>query len=345
MAVHHIIRKAGLAGCALCLGMLTASCALAQSVGQSSTIEAGTDNQFPLVSEKMQPLATQIGGVQVTPEDFDKVKLSASCVLIVDVVGFPDMSNVERRLNAEGQIQMPSAGSINLKGLTLAQAESAIASALVERQVVKSLPQVNVRIVEVPMKVVNVLGEVRAPGRIQVVAPKHLSDILASAGGESFVAGKDVEIQHTDEQGATTIQHVEYAPGLSTSPLQDVMVQPGDTVLVHRAGAVYVLGAVGKPGGYLMVGNSAPNVMQALSLAGGLALDASADHMRIIRPKGNGFEEIKVPFIRSGNLTSSNVQLQLNDVLFVPRSKWKTVVVDGSTILGASVGAILYRVP
>ena len=50
----------------------------------------------------------------------------------------------------------------------------------------------------------------------------------------------------------------------------DVEVQPGDRIVVTRGGVVYVLGDVGKPGGYLIENQDKISVLQALALAQGM---------------------------------------------------------------------------
>jgi len=46
--------------------------------------------------------------------------------------------------------------------------------------------------------------------------------------------------------------------------LSDTVIQPGDTVTVKRAGIVYVLGAVTRPGGYIMQEGGELDVTQAV---------------------------------------------------------------------------------
>ena len=51
---------------------------------------------------------------------------------------------------------------------------------------------------------------------------------------------------------------------------QDFEVEPGDHIVVTRAGVVYVIGDVGRPGGYLIENKDTVTVLQALALAQGL---------------------------------------------------------------------------
>ena len=59
------------------------------------------------------------------------------------------------------------------------------------------------------------------------------------------------------------------------------MVNPGDTIVVSRAGIVYILGDVNRPGGYVMSNNESQlTLLQGLALAGGVTERRSRD-MRI----------------------------------------------------------------
>ena len=54
-------------------------------------------------------------------------------------------------------------------------------------------------------------------------------------------------------------------------PLLNVKLYPGDRVTVQRAGIVYVVGAVNRPGGFpLKTGQGDMTVLQAMALAEGL---------------------------------------------------------------------------
>ena len=79
----------------------------------------------------------------------------------------------------------------------------------------------------------------------------------------------------------------------------DVEVQPGDRIVVLRAGVVYVIGDVGKPGGYVIEGKDSITVLQALALAQGMNRTA----------KSNGYLYRNAP----GGRTET--QLALNKIL------------------------------
>ena len=61
--------------------------------------------------------------------------------------------------------------------------------------------------------------------------------------------------------------NVESKPGSTVA--FNVDIQPGDTIMVSRAGIIYVVGDVGKPGGFLIENNDRLTVLQAVALAQG----------------------------------------------------------------------------
>jgi polysaccharide export outer membrane protein len=99
---------------------------------------------------------------------------------------------------------------------------------------------------------------------------------------------------------------------------------PGPVVAVSVLNAagnkVFVTGAVNKPGEY-QIGQPI-DVMQALSLAGGLTSFASQDRIRILRREGG--QQVTVPFqysdVERGRNLESNVLLRSGDVVVVPEA-------------------------
>jgi polysaccharide biosynthesis/export protein len=81
---------------------------------------------------------------------------------------------------------------------------------------------------------------------------------------------------------------------------------------------IFVIGKVGKPGEY-MVGRYV-DVLQALTLAGGLTPFADEDEIKIVR-KQNGKETV-IPFdysqVKRGRALEQNIQLKSGDVVLVP---------------------------
>jgi polysaccharide export outer membrane protein len=102
--------------------------------------------------------------------------------------------------------------------------------------------------------------------------------------------------------------------------LEKFIPEPVVTVSVVRVASyrIYVIGRVNKPGDF-QVGRNI-DVLQALSLAGGMTPFASEDDIRIIR-RIDG-QSVSIPFqysrVRKGGDLSQNITLKSGDVLLVP---------------------------
>ena len=281
-------------------------------------------------------------GVMAAPEGLERLKIAPGFLLQMEVYSTPEMST-ELRVDEQGDVSVPLVGSVHLAGETVPEAQKTIAKALVDKEILKA-PQVTLNLRQFAARNISVLGEVHSPGRIQLLAPEPLGDVLALVGGETIAAGNDIEIQHREATGAMAARHVNYVQGKDQTALHSELIEPGDTVLVHRAGIVYVVGAVNKPGGYLMVNGGSINVVQAIALAGGTTLQASAKWAVIVRKQGSGLVQFKVPLNKIQKGEASPVQLEWNDAVYVPTSTWKSVLINGSAIVGAAASAVVFRV-
>jgi polysaccharide export outer membrane protein len=135
----------------------------------------------------------------------------------------------------------------------------------------------------------------------------------------------------------------------SSNPHSNVLVYPGDLVKVSRAGIVYVVGQVRKPGGFLLKTNENVSVLQAVALAEGLTPNAKGKETRIFLA-GASSEAPKELDINLDKIMAGKAPapfLKPDDVLFIPNSAGKETlhVIEQSTagIVGALGGAAIYR--
>jgi len=103
---------------------------------------------------------------------------------------------------------------------------------------------------------------------------------------------------------------------------QNIIVYPGDFVKVNRAGIVYVVGEVKRPGGFILRTNENISVLQALSLAEGLTALAARGKARIIRTNASSGERTEIPMNLARVLEGEepDPMLQPKDIVFVPTS-------------------------
>jgi polysaccharide export outer membrane protein len=277
-------------------------------------------------------------GLLAVPEDFSSLTLAPGFLLEMQVYDAPEFSS-DLRIDSTGNIDVPMAGSLHVAGLTLSEAAALIAEQLKNKKILNN-PQVTLDISQYSGGSISVLGEVHNPGRLQLLAPHSLQDVLALAGGETEYAGNVIEIRRVGN--STQKEVVRYSAQTKESVLSQTMVQPGDVVNLPRAGIVYVLGGVNRPGGYVMQEGGELDVAQAISLAYGTTLNAAVGSMRLIRKQSNGsVTTTQLPFrdIEKGKIPAP--KLQAEDIVYVPVSKTRTALTTGLTATAA--GAFIYH--
>ncbi len=135
---------------------------------------------------------------------------------------------------------------------------------------------------------------------------------------------------------------------LETGDLRNnIPLQAGDVVTVPHAGIVYVLGAVNRPGGFVVSNDRTQlTTLKVLSLAGGLTKIAKMDHAVIIRKDDQGKQtETEVDLKKVVNRESEDLQMRASDILYVPDSRTKQLLLS-AVALGVAVGTAvaIYRV-
>ena len=271
--------------------------------------------------------------------------IDADDVLDVYVVDVPQFSR-DYRVSPDGTIAVPLLSSpVKAEGLTLGQLSALISEQLRSAGLV-SQPHVVVSVKSSRAHAVAITGAVHSPQIYPIFAPTTLLDILSQAGGLASDAGSTAIITRSGpadsrlagDSGASNPEgtiRVDLQKLLATGdPGQNITIYPGDKVTVLRAGVVYVVGAVGRPGGFpLTSGREKMTVLQAVALGEGLKTTALQKKAMIIR-RGqqfpNGREEIPVNLkqILSGH--AADPGLEANDILFIPDSASKRALHRGA---------------
>jgi polysaccharide biosynthesis/export protein len=126
----------------------------------------------------------------------------------------------------------------------------------------------------------------------------------------------------------------------------NIVLQSGDVVTVPHAGIVYVLGAVGRPGGFVLANDREQmNTLKILALAGGFTRTAKTDHAVVIRKDAQGRQhEVALDLKKILNRKAEDLQLQPSDILYVPDSGAKQALVRSLEFgVALGTGIALYR--
>jgi polysaccharide biosynthesis/export protein len=303
-------------------------------------------------------------------------------LLNITIFEAPEMNSIVR-VSASGDISMQLLGAVHAAGLTPMQLESELQAQL-RRSYMKD-PHVGVFVQELQSHPVSVVGAVKMPGVFQIRGTKTVIEVLSMAQGLADDAGDTVLIMHSggrDEPGYSAGQPLPQtgvAPAArpqaklaktdgtqsavieTTSQIEEinlkmllessnsalnVPVRPGDIVKVPRAGIIYVVGEVNKPGGFVLQNNESISVLQALALAQGTTHTSATSHARLIRTDPATGIRTEIP-MNIGEIVSGkkpDTFLQPKDIVFVPNSATKSVLYKGSAAaLQTAAGVAIYK--
>jgi polysaccharide biosynthesis/export protein len=244
------------------------------------------------------------------------VRLGIGDLVEVSVYNVPELAT-KTRVGSSGEINLPLVDYVHVAGLTIDEAEVAIERQLDQGGFVKN-PHVQLFVQEYTSEGASLLGEVARPGVYPVLGEQTLFNLISAAGGLSERAGKSVTVTRREKPPITVL----ISRNLEEHPGSNIQVFPGDIIMVRRADVVYVVGEVNRPSGFLM-DSGRVSVLQAMALAGGTTSTAKLSGARIIRKGPSGLTEVPVPLKQLLRAKADDMQMQAEDILFVPTSSRK----------------------
>jgi polysaccharide biosynthesis/export protein len=188
-----------------------------------------------------------------------------------------------------------------------------------------------------------VTGEVRAAGRYRISGREHIRDAIYQAGGltpESWL--ESAQLFRDLPDGTTKVFSISLRAALAGDPLNNVLVEPRDHIVVHRQpervnpASVFVRGEVARPGRYPLA--QGMRISDLVSAAGGVlrsADPASADLVHyavsggtsVLKPTGEQTVNLSAA---AGGHSTNDLFLNDGDVLTVPqRERWNDI---GATV-------------
>jgi len=226
------------------------------------------------------------------------------------------------RVSEDGNITLPLLGEIEVKDLTKSQLEQRLARLLEEKYLQN--PQVTIFIREYQSKRVSILGAVSEPGRYELLGRQTLLHMIAQAGGMTNEAGDEIIVVREKEDGTSKSLRISIDDlVLKGDPSLNIPLEPGDIVnvpidmVVH----IYVFGQVNSPGAIEVKKSNLPTLIQAIAQAGGFSERAAKGRVVIKRKNEEGVdEEIKVNVKAVMRGSKEDIQLEENDIVFVPET-------------------------
>ena len=214
-----------------------------------------------------------------TPQNY---VLGPGDVVIIDIYGASQKSE-NLTVSPDGDITVPGYGPIKVSGLSVASAQSKIRSTLGSRYSSSSL---KISVGQTRSMMVNVMGEVKAPGNYTLSAFATVFHALYMAGGiDDLGTLRNIKVFRGGKQ-ITVVDVYEYI--LNGRLAGNIRLQENDVIIVGPYDClVGIQGNVKRPMFYEM--RSSESVAQVIKYAGGFTGDAYKKSVRLVRKSGERY--------------------------------------------------------
>ncbi len=264
----------------------------------------------------------------------DELRFVAGDTVAIKFAGTSEL-DTEARISERGALALPGVGSIHAAGLTPEELQSIIRKAYIDRRLLKD-PQITVIAREYGR--IAVLGEVKTPGMVPYFQAHTLLEAIAVVGGLTDRGSRTITIIHAGNP----------EPARASLPIEtdqwgsaNVRLQPGDTILVPRLGAVYIVGYVAHPGMILLERSSSVSLLQAIAMANGVSPGAALNKTRLLHRAPDGqITERTLPLKEILATREKDVDLHAEDIVIVRESRARSIftrTVDTSIAMGTSM--------
>jgi len=322
----------------LCGALAATSSPQAQISQAAPKPSAGSANILRISKSDNSPTVMQVAASGASPDTRDLV-IGGGDLLEVTVYGAPEFNKLQIRVSESGTVVLPFIGAQHVEGLTAGEIESTITRQLADGGYFHD-PQVSVFVRDYSSQGISVLGEVQKPGLYPAFGARRLFDAISMAGGLTPKAGKLVKISHRNQPDKPVV--ITLGDDRRGSIEGNTVLSPGDTVLVSKAGIVYVVGDVHLPGGFVME-NGHMTVLQALALAQGANPTASLNKAKLIRTTDGKQSQTPVALKRILTAKAGDLSLAPGDILFVPSSMQKSAARRSlDAVVQAATGVAIY---
>jgi polysaccharide export outer membrane protein len=233
-------------------------------------------------------------------------------ILEIQVWGNKDLNQVVF-VRPDGRTSLPLVGEIGVSGQSVQQLQDHLTN--VYEKTVKGAV-VTVMVKEIKSRPVFFIGGFGKPGVMQLTRELTLLQAISVVGG--VVPNADAEkgfLLRGDKRIPIDFNRIFQRGELSQNP----KLEPGDSIVVPLADAVYVNGEVKAPGSVKYTQDL--TILKALTQVGGLTPLASAGRVDVLRGNAEKKERIRVDVDKMMRSPDENpdIRLQPNDIIFVPQ--------------------------
>lgn len=243
-------------------------------------------------------------------------------LLRIDVFNEPDLATTAR-MTAAASVDFPLIGEVTVAGKDTAAIAAEIQRRL-EDGFIRKAPT-SVSVVEYAPRQVYVMGSVARQESIKLNPFTDLSAVQAIIQVGGFLDEANRNGVFVIRDAADRKESKQYLP-VTMSPdapgaNQDIILQPGDMVMVPRLDRIFVIGRVRTPGALNLPGQGNLTVSKALSMAGGFEVYARQNQVQLIRT-GHPVRVVDVQDILNGDSKAEDPAVQPGDTIFVPESRF-----------------------
>ena len=219
-----------------------------------------------------------------TPQNY---RLGPGDAVFIDVYG-ASQKTIESTVSPDGYVTIEDYGPVQVSGLTVSQANAKLRSTLGSRY---SSSQIKLTVGETRSIMVNVMGEVKAPGTYTLSAFATVFHALYMAGGTNDLGTlRNIKV-YRNNRLVSVVDIYDYM--LNGKLTGNVRLADNDVIVVGPYDClVNITGKVKRPMWYEMKKNE--SVGSVLKYAGGFTGDAYTKSVRVIRKTGREYSVYNV---------------------------------------------------
>jgi polysaccharide biosynthesis/export protein len=270
-----------------------------------------TGNTAKIIFEKI-PSNTAANSNQTEKE----YKIGPGDILEITVFENNELSTICTVPEKSGII-LPLIGEVNVTNLTLQEATDLVSNKLKEYI---RYPIITIKVKEYKSKWVNIMGEIREPGKQYLKGTTYLLDLISEAGGFTDRAASDIIIMRPKPGSQDMEKIIIKRESLSSeSNSSNIELFNGDNVTIPTKKFYYVYGEVIKPGSFTL--EEGTTILKAITQAGGFTKFGSKKNIEILRTdETNQQKKIMINIRDIEERKSPDIEIKPDDIIRVPKS-------------------------